>query len=124
MASVKPAPKSSSRVIKRPIKQTMSAVMEEFLMYINKYRVKEVRLKEGGHDVPEDKIESRYYRSLNLLFNAAQIAYQSYFFDNSGEEFRAFAHFKKVKGKKQWDAIDKSQVPDWFLKYYSAKVKK
>lgn len=91
---------------------------------INKYRVKEVRLKEGGHDVPEDRIESRYYRSLELMFDAAQIAYQAYFFDNSGEEFRAFAHFKKVKGKKQWDAIDKSQVPVWFLKYYSAKVNK
>lgn len=91
---------------------------------INKYRVKEVRLKEGGHDVPEDKIESRYYRSLNLLYKAAQIAYQCYFFDNSGEEFRAFAHFKKAKGKKQWDPIDKVQVPQWFLKYYSGKVKK
>lgn len=91
---------------------------------INKYRVKEVRLKEGGHDVPEDRIESRYYRSLELLFDAAQIAYQAYFFDNSGGDFRAFAHFKKVKGKKQWDPVNEAEVPQWFLKYYSAKVKR
>jgi predicted ABC-type ATPase len=92
---------------------------------INKFRVKEVRLKEGGHDVPEDKIESRYYRSLELLYDAAQIAYQAYFFDNSDEEFKSFAHFKQIKGKKKWDKIqDIAAVPQWFLKYYSAKVKK
>src|SRR5690606_17629996 len=56
---------------------------------INKYRVK-LRVANGGHDVPEDKIESRYYRSLSLLYTAAQIAYQAYFFDNSmhGEPYR------------------------------------
>lgn len=90
---------------------------------INKYRVKEVRLKEGGHDVPEDKIESRYYRSLDYLFEAAQIAHQVYFFDNSGDEFRAFAHFKIVNGEKLWDPIEETQVPEWFRNYYSAKVK-
>jgi predicted ABC-type ATPase len=90
---------------------------------INKFRVKQVRIKEGGHDVPEDKIERRYYRSLHFMFEAAQLAHQAYFFDNSGEEFRLFAHFKKVGNKKKWDAIDKSKVPDWFIKYYSSKVK-
>lgn len=93
---------------------------------INKFRVKEVRIKEGGHDVPEDKIESRYYRSLELLFDAAQIAYQAFFFDNSTDDtdFRMFAHFKKVKDKKQWDPVNEQEVPEWFRKYYSAKVKK
>ncbi len=91
---------------------------------INKFRVKKVRVKEGGHDVPEDKIESRYFRSLELLFDAAQVSYQTFFFDNSGSEFNLFAHFKRVKGKKKWDIVDESKVPEWFLKYYSAKVKK
>lgn len=90
---------------------------------INKYRVKEVRLKEGGHDVPEDRIQSRYYRSLDLLFDAAQIAHQVYFFDNSSDEFRAFAHFKVINGEKVWDPVDETQVPEWFRNYYSAKVK-
>ncbi len=90
---------------------------------INKFRVKKVRVEEGGHDVPEDKIESRYYRSLNYLFEAAQLSYQTFFFDNSrdGEKFRLFAHFKVVGGIKKWDDI--SIVPRWFKKYYSDKIK-
>jgi len=61
---------------------------------INKYRVKKIRVEEGGHDVPEDKIESRYYRSLSFLYEAAQLSYHTFFFDNSrdGEGFKLFAH--------------------------------
>ena len=93
---------------------------------INKYRVKKVRVKEGGHDVPEDKIETRYYRSLNLLYEAAQLSYHTFFFDNSrdGKGFKLFAHFKNVSGEKKWDEkMDYSIVPRWFIKYYSNKVK-
>lgn len=91
---------------------------------INKYRV-QLRKDKGGHDVPPDKIKSRYYRSLDLMFEAAQLSYQSYFFDNSGKEPELFAHFKITStGKKKWDKIKKSEVPEWFKKYYSAKVKK
>ncbi len=91
---------------------------------INKFRVKKVRVEEGGHDVPEAKIESRYYRSLDFLYEAAQLSYQTFFFDNSrdGEGFRLFAHFKKLREVKKWDAIDNSIVPRWFIKYYSKKV--
>lgn len=46
---------------------------------INKYRVL-VRQQQGGHSVPPDKIESRYYRSLEHLFEAAQLTYQTFFF--------------------------------------------
>ena len=91
---------------------------------INKYRVLG-RAAKGGHDVPPDKIESRYYRSLDLLFEASQIAYQAFFFDNSVDdsESKMFAHFKIVDGKKKWDKINKKDVPNWFKKYYSSKVK-
>jgi predicted ABC-type ATPase len=91
---------------------------------INKYRVK-VRTQQGGHDVPENKIEQRYYRSLDLLFEAAQLAYQVYFFDNSkdGKGFQLFAHFKKnAAGEKDWDELNPETVPNWFLEYYSQKV--
>jgi predicted ABC-type ATPase len=92
---------------------------------INKFRV-EARKRKGGHDVPPDKIDSRYYRSLELLYEACQRAYQVFFFDNSedGIDSVLFAHFKMVKGKKKWDAINKKAVPQWFKKYYSAKVGK
>lgn len=89
---------------------------------INIYRV-QVRKDKGGHDVPASKIRSRYDRALDLMFEASQLAYQAYFFDNSGEQPKLFAHFKSLKGKKKWDKIKKSEVPGWFKKYYSAKVR-
>lgn len=94
---------------------------------INIYRVL-VRQRQGGHNVPADKIESRYYRSLQHLFEAAQLTYQTFFFDNSKERssedspFKPFAHFKQVNKKKEWDKIDESTVPEWFRTYYSEKV--
>jgi predicted ABC-type ATPase len=91
---------------------------------INKFRV-ESRATQGGHDVPADKITSRYYRSLDFLHEACQLAYQVFFFNNSidGEDSVMFAHFKIEKGKKKWDAIDERNVPQWFKDYYISKVK-
>ena len=92
---------------------------------INMQRVKS-RVKQGGHYVPPELIESRYYRSLEFLYEACQIAYQVFFFDNSeeGSVSNMFAHFKVLKGKKNWDEIaDYSKVPYWFEKYYSDKIK-
>ncbi len=41
------------------------------------------RVKQGGHPVPEDKIISRYHRSLSLLYDASKFANRAYIFDNS-----------------------------------------
>jgi predicted ABC-type ATPase len=93
---------------------------------INIYRVKVVRLGKNGHDVPEDRIKDRYYRSMNLMYDAAQYCYRAYFFDNStnGGKHSMFASFNLNKfGKKIWDIVDRSAVPGWFIKYYSKKVK-
>ncbi|MBX3241458.1 MAG: hypothetical protein KIT80_10765 [Chitinophagaceae bacterium] len=53
--------------------------------------------------MPADKIESRYYRSLDLLYEAEQLSYRAFFFDNSVDaaELKMFAHFKVVEGKKE-----------------------
>ncbi|GAA4419256.1 zeta toxin family protein [Nibrella viscosa] len=93
---------------------------------VNKFRV-EVRTKQGGHHVPPDKIESRYYRSLELLYEAAQLTYQTFFFDNSipknpGELFEPFAYFKVIGGEKKWEIDNQELVPNWFLQYYFQKV--
>lgn len=40
----------------------------------------------GGHPVPEDKIVSRYKRSLNLLKEAVRFSHRAYIFDNSSHE--------------------------------------
>lgn len=91
---------------------------------INAFRVM-ARKAKGGHDVPADKIESRYYRSLGLLYEAAQVAYQVYFFDNSAENttYKLFAHFRKVADKKEWDEVNDDNVPNWFRKYYKPQKK-
>lgn len=49
---------------------------------INVARVK-ARVNMGGHDVPEDKIVSRYARSLDLLMGAVKHSHRAYLFDNS-----------------------------------------
>lgn len=88
---------------------------------INVYRIKSVRVKQHGHDVPEHKIRERYVRSMNLLYKASQQAYQSFYFDNSadGAEFELFAHFKLDKeGDKIWKIPSLKVVPKWFRAYY------
>jgi predicted ABC-type ATPase len=87
---------------------------------INKYRVS-LRVAENGHNVPPDTIERRYYRSLSLMFKAAQLAYQAFFFDNSkeNEPFELVAHFKMNGQRKNWDKIKKSKISGWYKKYYS-----
>ena len=52
---------------------------------INVSRVK-YRVQVGGHPVAEDKIRSRYVRSLELLPQAVTYADRAYMFDNSGAE--------------------------------------
>jgi len=86
---------------------------------INKYRVL-LRKAQGGHDVPPNKIESRYYTSPGLVYRASQIAYQAFFFDNSVTEapFRLIGHFKMVDGVKNWDAQTKADNRAWFERYY------
>jgi len=44
------------------------------------------RVQLGGHDVPSDKIESRYYSSLELLSDLIPNTYHTYLFDNSSED--------------------------------------
>lgn len=52
---------------------------------INVRRVKE-RVQAGGHDVPEDKIRSRYEKSLKNLSPLVRIADVTRIIDNSGRE--------------------------------------
>ncbi|WP_439696791.1 hypothetical protein ACFGVS_30110 [Mucilaginibacter sp. AW1-7] len=89
---------------------------------INIYRVK-LRVKQNGHDVPEDRIRERYKRALGLMYEASQIAYQAFFFDNSknDEPFTLAGHFKKSGQRKIWDDIPSAQIPKWFKTYYRSK---
>ena len=43
------------------------------------------RVAQGGHPVPEDRIVSRYHRSLDLLMDAIRHTHRAYIFDNSDD---------------------------------------
>lgn len=84
---------------------------------INISRVK-YRFKTGGHDVPKDKVESRYYRSLDLLSEAIKCTNRTYLFDNSGIEFQWVAEI--TEGEKI--EIKSDNQPLWLKKYVLDKL--
>lgn len=43
------------------------------------------RVSQGGHDVPKDKIISRYYRAMNLFKDVLDVADKAYVYDNSNK---------------------------------------
>ena len=73
------------------LKQAQAAGYRTYLYFvatddpaINISRVRN-RVKLGGHAVPEDRIEKRYHRSLDLLMKAIRHTNRAYIFDNSGD---------------------------------------
>ncbi|AEI50085.1 zeta toxin family protein [Runella slithyformis] len=76
------------------------------------------RVKMGGHDVPEDKAISRYYRSLDLLFEAIKHTNRAFIFDNSGESKTWIAEI--VNGTEVQLQVD--EVPLWFQRYVLDKL--
>jgi predicted ABC-type ATPase len=85
---------------------------------INISRVK-YRVKAGGHDVPKDKITTRYFRSLDLLWEAVKFTNRAYIFDNSGSELLLLA---EITDAEQLE-IKTDSVPLWFEKYVLDKMK-
>ena len=61
---------------------------------INVSRVAQ-RVKNGGHDVPMDKIISRYYKSLNNISKIIQIADVVWVVDNSTEKAELIIYSKE-----------------------------
>lgn len=79
---------------------------------INISRVKN-RVLFGGHDVPKDKIVSRYYKALEHLKDAVRYSHRAYIFDNSAHRRTFIAEItdaKKIEIKTQ-------SIPAWFHKY-------
>jgi len=71
------------------------------------------RVKLGGHDVPKDKIVSRYYRSLELLPEAVKHSNRAYIFDNSGQDRLWIA---QINNGKEFE-FRSDRIPDWVDKY-------
>jgi predicted ABC-type ATPase len=76
---------------------------------INVSRVRS-RVEDGGHDVPKDKIISRYFRSIQVLWDAIPICDRAYIFDNSGDQQIWFAEVTSGKTL----SLKQDDVPDWF----------
>lgn len=79
---------------------------------INITRVKQ-RVAAGGHDVPEDKIVSRYQRSLNQLQQAIKATNRAYIFDNSGS---ASVWVCEITEGKEIN-YKQDVVPDWIYQH-------
>lgn len=77
---------------------------------INIARVRN-RVADGGHNVPEEKIVSRYGRSLELLPEAIRYSNRAYFFDTSKEEPLMFA--EATEGG--YLQLKSDEMPNWFL---------
>lgn len=86
---------------------------------INKDRVTD-RVKKGGHKVPDEKIEKRYYGSLRNLLKVIKLSNRAYLFDNSGTTHELVAEI--TNGKEIH--FDPQFVPKWFDKFVLSKLKK
>lgn len=76
---------------------------------INIQRVKN-RVAEGGHDVPEEKIVARYYRSLSLVAQAIRYSNRAFMFDTSEEQAWYFAEGTDGTTLE----LKSDEMPNWF----------
>ncbi len=75
----------------------------------------------GGHDVPADKIRSRYNRSLENLSEAILLSNRAYIFDNSQDGEPSFAQLAEITEGEDIDIISDTQ-PAWFQQYVIDKL--
>ncbi len=83
---------------------------------LNKRRV-QTRVQQGGHDVDEEKIEKRYYRTMDNLLPALRLVDSAYLFDNSAGEPNLFA--VKEDGVL---TVQGDYAPKWFNTYFIDKL--
>jgi predicted ABC-type ATPase len=88
---------------------------------INVSRVRN-RVKLGGHSVPEDKIEKRYYRSLDLLMDAIRYTNRAYVFDNSGDNAdRKHTWLAEITDGQTLE-LKTDKIPSWFKRAVLNKI--
>lgn len=77
----------------------------------------ENRVEKGGHPVDEDRIKSRYIKSLEQLLPALKIAERSYLFDNSGRKMELIAEVHNQNLK-----FYTENIPNWIYNYVIDKI--
>lgn len=88
---------------------------------INVFRVK-ARVEVGGHDVPEDKIISRFDKALALVHEVVSVCDICHIYDNS--EDRPYRIYKKRKEQSFYDECDDWAKEDILLLTQDKNVKK
>ncbi len=78
------------------------------------------RVALGGHAVPEDKIVSRYHRSLDLLMDAIRLANRAYIFDNSTDS-QAHTWIAEITEGQDLE-LKIIQIPAWFRRAVLEKI--
>jgi predicted ABC-type ATPase len=78
-----------------------------------------MRVSQGGHDVPKDKVAERYDRTLENLRRSIQRLPLVFVYDNSdlGAPYRPLARFQQ--GKAIWEA---ARLPRWMKRVLSGGV--
>ncbi len=67
------------------------------------------RAYKGGHNVPNEKVKSRYSKSILLLQKSITVFDRVYIFDNSGKEIQLIASYQN----KQLEKVYADTIPDW-----------
>lgn len=88
---------------------------------INIQRVKN-RASSGGHDVPLEKINSRFTKTMNNLYKAFELADKAYLFDNSKEKDNGTFELFAEKHKSQLFISETDSLPQWFNEYILEKL--
>ena len=76
------------------------------------------RVTKGGHYVSEEKIRERYYRAMNLLYDAFVIADSAFVFDNSSDNKLSLL----IEKKESKLHILQDDVPEWIETYLLKKI--
>jgi predicted ABC-type ATPase len=87
-----------------------------------------LRVAQGGHDVPLEKIKPRWRRSMDLAAEAILLADQAFVFDNSDPGISGIAprlvlrwKHDRIKNERWWG--ETPPTPTWVTNYISSRLK-
>lgn len=79
------------------------------------------RVMTGGHGVPSEKVNSRYYRCLENLYEAIKYCDRTFLFDNSESKTEfTYNNFAEIENGEC--RIISDSIPEWFVEYVYKKI--
>lgn len=78
------------------------------------------RTQKGGHSVPPEKVYSRYYRSLDNLYDAVLLSDRAFLIDNSERNYKLIGEYD---GSGNVFHLNTDLCPEWVQKYFIEKNK-